>query len=164
MEAENYYYTNNMPAKKLTFGLARSDFFFLILLILLIFLLIGVSILHTFSTNNNPSFNSSSSSHITTSIYTGQELQSEQDNPWIYGSFCLPTQGTITWVNNSNMPHTVTTQDNQAISFDSGIIQPGNSFSYQFGTNGIFYFYCKLHPNMKGRVQITDTGTNCSFS
>lgn len=55
---------------------------------------------------------------------------------------------TVTWINNDNMPHTVTA-DNE--SFDSGDIQPGASFSYTFTALGQFSYHCRYHP-MKAMV------------
>ena len=58
---------------------------------------------------------------------------------------------TVTWKNNDPLAHTVTAADR---SFDSGLIQPGASWSYTFTTPGTFDFSCTPHPFMKGVVVV----------
>lgn len=57
----------------------------------------------------------------------------------------------ITWMNNDNMTHTVTADDE---SFDSGNIAPGSSFSRTFSVKGTFSYHCTIHPNMLGKVVV----------
>lgn len=57
---------------------------------------------------------------------------------------------TVTWVNQDNVPHTVTATDK---SFDSGNIDPGKTWSYTFTLPGTFTYYCTYHAQwMKGEV------------
>ena len=58
---------------------------------------------------------------------------------------------TVTWTNNDTMAHTVTAVDN---SFDSGMIAPGQSWSYTFDRPGTFEYYCTLHPWMRAKVEV----------
>ncbi len=55
----------------------------------------------------------------------------------------------IKWVNKDNMPHTVTSDSG---AFQSGLMQEGDFFTYQFDTAGNFPYHCKLHPSMKGGI------------
>lgn len=68
---------------------------------------------------------------------------------------------TITWQNQDNAIHTVTT-GNPQLGFDgridSGPIKPGQSFSYQFTKAGVFPYFCVVHPWMTGLVTI-ENGT-----
>lgn len=58
------------------------------------------------------------------------------------------SKGTIVkWINNDSMPHTVTSD-----AFQSGLMQQGNFFTYQFDTAGNFPYSCKIHPSMKGGI------------
>lgn len=59
---------------------------------------------------------------------------------------------TVTWKNNDPLAHTVTGADR---SFDSGLIQPGASWSYTFSKPGTYDFSCTPHPFMKGVVVVT---------
>jgi plastocyanin len=58
---------------------------------------------------------------------------------------------TVEWTNRDPLPHSVTATDK---SFDSGLIQPGESFRHTFTRAGSFNFYCVPHPFMKGVVVV----------
>ena len=55
----------------------------------------------------------------------------------------------VTWINDDNMNHTVTADDN---SFNSGIIPPGGTFKQTFTATGTYNYHCQLHAAMTGRV------------
>ncbi|MGI8486524.1 MAG: cupredoxin domain-containing protein [Thermomicrobiales bacterium] len=67
----------------------------------------------------------------------------------------IPAGTTVTWVNRDAVAHTVThrpeTGDADAL-FDSGYVQPGEFWSYTFGGEGTFDYYCIPHANMIGKV------------
>jgi plastocyanin len=56
---------------------------------------------------------------------------------------------TVQWTNNDPLPHTVTANDR---GFDSGLIQPGQSWAHTFTAPGTYDFSCTPHPFMKGVV------------
>jgi plastocyanin len=57
---------------------------------------------------------------------------------------------TIMWTNEGNSPHTVTSDDGQ---FDSGVLNPGDTFAVTFtGGDGTLTYHCKIHPSMTGSV------------
>jgi amicyanin len=58
---------------------------------------------------------------------------------------------TVTWKNNDQLAHSVTAADR---SFDSGLIQPGATWSYTFTKPGTYDFSCTPHPFMKGVVVV----------
>jgi plastocyanin len=58
---------------------------------------------------------------------------------------------TITWVNEGNTPHTVTSDDGQ---FDSEVLKPGDSFSVTFTGAGTLTYHCEIHPSMRGSVSV----------
>ncbi|MBI3253173.1 MAG: hypothetical protein HYZ56_00340 [Nitrosopumilales archaeon] len=72
------------------------------------------------------------------------------------------TQGdTVTWRNDDNVPHTVTSGYSQQEEFagqifDSGIISSGESFSYTFSDERIddYSYFCSIHPWMTGEVLV----------
>jgi plastocyanin len=69
---------------------------------------------------------------------------------------------TVTWKNNDNSIHTVTT-GNPGVGFDgridSGVITQGGSFSHTFDKIGVYNYYCLFHPWMTGFVSV---GTSTS--
>lgn len=65
---------------------------------------------------------------------------------------------TVTWTNRDNVPHNVTLSPVVMTSSDnwqSGLLSPGQSFSYTFTSRGTFQYYCQQHPGMTGTVIVT---------
>jgi plastocyanin len=64
----------------------------------------------------------------------------------------------VTWVNDDTAPHTVTSGTVEGNTpapdgrFDSGIMNPGNSFPFVFDKAGEYPYYCSIHPWMTGKV------------
>jgi plastocyanin len=61
---------------------------------------------------------------------------------------------TVTWTNNDTVAHTVTADDGL---FDSGVLEPGQSYSTWLGGSGIVTYHCEIHPDMKGSVVVGET-------
>ena len=59
---------------------------------------------------------------------------------------------TVTWTNEDPAPHTVTAEDG---SFDSGTLEPGETFSAEIGGSGVVVYLCQIHPDMRGEISIT---------
>lgn len=73
---------------------------------------------------------------------------------WLFSPAAIEaTQGTtITWTNASPIAHTVTVDD---LAFDdSGLIEPGASFSLTFDEPGTYHYRCSPHPGMEGVIVI----------
>jgi plastocyanin len=58
---------------------------------------------------------------------------------------------TVTWTNEDTEAHTVTADNGL---FDSGVIEPGQSYSTWLGGSGTVLYHCELHPDMKGSVVV----------
>jgi plastocyanin len=58
---------------------------------------------------------------------------------------------TVTWTNADSEAHTVTADDGL---FDSGVLEPGQSYSVWLGGSGTVAYHCELHPDMKGSVVV----------
>ena len=56
---------------------------------------------------------------------------------------------TVTWTNDDVIIHTVTDLGGK---FDSGFIQPGETWKRTFDSTGTYYYFCTIHPWMKGIV------------
>lgn len=63
----------------------------------------------------------------------------------------VPAGTEVTWTNQDPTPHTVTADDD---SFDSGILDPGATFSWTFETSGTVTYFCNVHPDMKGSIEV----------
>jgi plastocyanin len=73
---------------------------------------------------------------------------------WVFQphSLEIPTGATVTWVNRSDMAHTVTGDD---LAFDdSGLIEPGDSFRQTFAEPGTYRYHCGPHPEMTGVIVV----------
>src|SRR4051812_42138258 len=68
---------------------------------------------------------------------------------------------TITWVNNDQVPHTVTANNG---AFDSGTLQPGQSYSFKFDRPGTYAYHCNIHPDMSASVAVSGTSGSTSAS
>ena len=66
-------------------------------------------------------------------------------------NFTTTAGKTVTWANKDTTTHTVTST---AGLFDSGILNPGQTFSHTFAQAGVYGYYCTLHSWMKGNVTV----------
>ena len=64
----------------------------------------------------------------------------------------VPVGTVVTWTNLDTVPHTATAADG---TFDSGNLDPGQSFSFSFDRPGSHAYVCAYHPNMRGTVVVT---------
>jgi hypothetical protein len=62
----------------------------------------------------------------------------------------------VTWTNTGQRTHTVSADDG---SFDSGRLDPGETFSHTFTEPGTFSYHCGFHPEMLGTITVTAAGT-----
>lgn len=79
----------------------------------------------------------------------------EQTNScYIPSEISISLGDTVTWVNEDAAFHSVTsgTYDNPTSFFDSGHLNPGQSFAVVFYDAGKFDYFCTLHPWMSGLV------------
>ena|SRR5688500_18036541 len=73
------------------------------------------------------------------------------NNTYSPGSIHALAYETVSWVNNDNMVHTVTANDD---SFHSGDILPGASFSMVVKDIGAHGYHCIYHETKKGVVNV----------
>ena len=62
----------------------------------------------------------------------------------------LSVGGTVTWTNHDNVPHVVSSADNQFKK--SPLLKTGQSFSHTFATTGTYSYFCSIHPRMTGKI------------
>jgi len=62
---------------------------------------------------------------------------------------------TVVWRNNGTTEHTVTADDG---AFDSGALQPGETFTRTFDDPVSLRYHCEPHPWMKGLVRVAGAG------
>ena len=76
-----------------------------------------------------------------------------------YGTFAITINegDTVVWTNQDSKNHTVTSDDGV---FDSGIILPGDSWSFTFDQAGTFPYSCTIHSSMVARIVVHALGPN----
>jgi len=57
----------------------------------------------------------------------------------------------VTWTNDDQAPHTVTADGGE---FDSGTLEPGDTFSVAVEGNGPVTYACMIHPEMTGTIVV----------
>ena len=69
------------------------------------------------------------------------------------------TLGTmVTWTNRDTVSHNVTLSPvvpTASNNWESGMLYPGQSYSYTFTSRGTFQYFCQEHPGMTGTVIVT---------
>ena len=58
----------------------------------------------------------------------------------------------VTWVNDDEIPHTVAETHKL---FRSGALDTGDSYSWVFNTPGEYEYFCALHPQMLGKILVS---------
>jgi plastocyanin len=61
--------------------------------------------------------------------------------------------GKVIWQNEDAAPHTATADDG---SFDTGTIEQGKLGSETFKKAGTYPYYCEIHPDMHGTVEVVE--------
>ena len=78
----------------------------------------------------------------------------EDDRCYIPSQIVTEHRKQVTWVNEDSAFHSVTSgfYGEPTELFDSGYLDPYQSFSFTFDEIGIYDYYCTLHPWMEGQV------------
>lgn len=58
---------------------------------------------------------------------------------------------TVTWTNSDPVQHEAASDNG---TYDSGIMNPNDQFTYSFSQPGNYSYYCKIHPYMFGMIQV----------
>lgn len=71
-------------------------------------------------------------------------------------SVTIKVGSAVTWVNNSNVPHTSTSDSGSLVTWDSSAISTGGgSYSFTFSKPGTYAYHCSFHPFMHGVIVVT---------
>ena len=73
------------------------------------------------------------------------------DNDFAPRSLTIEAGQAVRWTNAGAIPHTVTANDG---TFDSGLIETQGSFDLVFAEEGSYEYFCTLHPDMVGIVEV----------
>jgi plastocyanin len=64
----------------------------------------------------------------------------------------IPAGTTVTWTNNDDVPHVVTSDDNKM--FKSKALDTDDRFSFTFTKQGTYNYYCAIHPKMTAKIVV----------
>ena len=84
-----------------------------------------------------------------------------QDFSFNPGQITVAPGTTVTWTNQGPSPHTTTADDG---SWDSGLLQQGEDFSFTFDKPGTYTYHCSIHPDMTASVKVSGGGGTTSSS
>jgi plastocyanin len=77
-----------------------------------------------------------------------EESVAIRDFAFAPGNLQVPTGAKVTWTNYDDAPHTATAKDG---SWDTGILNKGDTKTITFDKAGEYEYYCKVHPSMIAR-------------
>ena len=80
----------------------------------------------------------------------------ETNNCYIPSKTLIQVGESVTWLNEDAAFHSVTsgTYENPNEMFDSGHLNPNESFTVKFDESGTFDYFCTLHPWMNGKIVV----------
>jgi plastocyanin len=64
----------------------------------------------------------------------------------------IPAGSTVTWTNNDDVPHVVTSDDGKM--FKSKALDTDDRFSFTFTKPGTYNYYCAIHPKMTAKIVV----------
>jgi plastocyanin len=98
---------------------------------------------------------------VSDTIETAPDQVICKDNRFIPDTLRVQTGTTVTWVNQDDFIHTVTSgssPSDRSDLFDSGNLNEGQTFTYTFESAGTFDYFCIPHFSlgMTGKIIVTD--------
>jgi plastocyanin len=120
-------------------------------IIIAIILIVGVAVAAMSYGNNTKKTTTSSSTTAATST-NAVTIQSYAFSPT---AITVKVGTKVTWTNKDSVAHTVISDDGSADTFKSGDINQDASYSYTFSKAGTFTYHCAFHPDMTGKVIVT---------
>jgi len=64
----------------------------------------------------------------------------------------IPAGTAVTWTNNDDVPHVVTSDDNKM--FRSKALDTDDHFAFTFTKPGTYNYYCAIHPKMTAKIVV----------
>jgi plastocyanin len=69
------------------------------------------------------------------------------DKAFVPNHMNIKVGDTVIWKNTDDETHTITSRE-----FDSGLLDPTQSFEHKFESIGRYRYTCMIHPSMNGEV------------
>jgi len=104
-----------------------------------------------YNQNSNANLNYNQYQNINTNISPTSSSVTIQNFSFQPGIITINRGSTVTWRNNDQTIHTVTSDTGL---FDSGTINVGGTYQYTFNNPGTYNYHCGPHPMMRGTIQV----------
>jgi plastocyanin len=104
------------------------------------------------SSVSSTSRSSSSRSSSSRSVVVDVEIEDFEYEP---ATLNIKKGTTVRWENEDDAPHTVTSTGGTLV-LNSGVLDEDETYSYTFTNTGSYHYFCTIHPEMKGRVNVTE--------
>lgn len=82
---------------------------------------------------------------------TGQTAVTIQNFAFSPATLTVKVGDKVTWTNKDSAPHSATADDG---SFDTGVLQNGQSGNVTFNKAGTYTYHCSIHPMMKATIVV----------
>ena len=134
-----------------------------ILIVLMIIIIIAGGIFFTFQPDAETKLNSENESNLQVNdvevIMPSKSSRpgcEKNDLCYIPSEITIKIGDSITWQNQDVAFHSVTSgfYESPEDLFDSGHLDPNQKYSIKFEEEGIFNYFCSLHPWMMGKVTV----------
>lgn len=76
-----------------------------------------------------------------------------RDFAYVPPSLSVASGTVVTWTNEDPVSHTVSADDGKT--FDSGVVDQGQTFQFTAGAPGTYTYFCRIHPFMKATLTVT---------
>jgi plastocyanin len=113
-----------------------------IIAIIVVVIVVVIAAAYLGMQNNN---NNSGGSGTTTVVENPVTISNFAFNPHI---ITITVGQNVTWKNNDGVTHTVTSDSNSTIAFNSGGISDGSTFKFRFTQTGDYWYHCSIHSTM----------------
>ena len=133
-------------------------------IIVLVVVVVGVAAYALMHNNNNNGYGYSSSSQNNSSMsqQSSSQTNTQTTNKVTISNFSFTPASitvkkgtTVTWTNQDSVAHTVVETDGQTGPHSQDLAN-GASYSFTYSTTGTFQYHCSVHPEMTGRVVVTE--------
>jgi amicyanin len=111
----------------------------------------GKGIGGTESGNDDATANAPATSVLATAAGSEPKQISIVNFKYVPETLTVPAGTTVTWTNQDDMPHTVTSTVKPRV-LESEALDTDARFSYVFTEPGTYDYLCTIHPKMAGRV------------
>ncbi len=124
----------------------------------------GIKMLHAFGQNSSVKIVTITKGSANPEVDITKLTQKQWYDP---SPITINVNDTVKWINNDAESHTVTSGIGGGIIstttttkvkpdglFNSGILKPGDSWSFKFNKSGTYNYFCTIHPWMEGIVNV----------